>query len=351
VFDKWEVKSNTKDKKVNISSKTKSSMNLLVEKCDCTITATYKDAEGKQYGVNVLTADGKGTYSQQFAFENSSVDVTAPAPTTAYTVFDHWETNDESAVEDINANSTKVNVTDKDVKLTPVYKQVDTPTFEVKVVTGEGGNGESTGAGYYVEGDKVEISAAIPKEGYMFSHWENKDTYGIGAGVLLENEYYWNTTFDMVDRYAAIPEKMFDEGVTLAFAGGNDKAESVYTAKSKFDSSPSVAAAGVTHSDQAYAVVKNYGEAVKDCLENFNGGAVISANCATDGIYVDGLGENTDEEKAVKESVDKVYKELADGKLTPILAEGGAGYDFCKAFSEKKMSKCLTLNGWFVDVK
>lgn len=354
VFDKWEVKSNTKgvkDKKVNISSKTKSSMNLLVEKCDCTITATYKDAEGKQYGVNVLTADGKGTYSQQFVAENSSVDVTAPAPTTAYTVFDHWETNDESAVEDINANSTKVNVTDKDVKLTPVYKQVDTPTFEVKVVTGEGGNGESTGAGYYVEGDKVEISAAIPKEGYMFSHWENKDTYGIGAGVLLENEYYWNTTFDMVDRYAAIPEKMFDEGVTLAFAGGNDKAESVFTAKSKFDSSPSVVSAGVTHSDQAYAVVKNYGEAVKDCLENFSGGAVISANCATDGIYVDGLGENTDEEKAVKESVDKVYKELADGKLTPILAEGGAGYDFCKAFSEKKMSKCLTLNGWFVDVK
>ena len=55
--------------------------------------------------------------------------------------------------------------------------------------------------------------------------------------------------------------------------------------------------------------------------------------------------------KAVKESVDKVYKKLADGKLTPILAEGGAGYDFCKAFSEKKMSKCLTLNGWFVDVK
>ncbi len=51
------------------------------------------------------------------------------------------------------------------LKLTPVYKQVDTPTFEVKVVTGEGGNGESTGAGYYVEGDKVEISAAIPKEG------------------------------------------------------------------------------------------------------------------------------------------------------------------------------------------
>ncbi|MDE6155804.1 MAG: BMP family ABC transporter substrate-binding protein, partial [Eubacterium sp.] len=62
VFDKWEVKSDTsgvKDKKVNISSKTKESMNLLVEKCDCTITATYKDIEGTSYYVDVMTADGK----------------------------------------------------------------------------------------------------------------------------------------------------------------------------------------------------------------------------------------------------------------------------------------------------
>ena len=39
VFDKWVVKSDTegvKDSKVNISSDKKSSMNLLVEKCDCT---------------------------------------------------------------------------------------------------------------------------------------------------------------------------------------------------------------------------------------------------------------------------------------------------------------------------
>mgnify|MGYP001375706228 CR=1 FL=1 len=38
-------------------------MNLLVEKCDCTITATYKDAEGAQYDVQVLGADGKSVYS------------------------------------------------------------------------------------------------------------------------------------------------------------------------------------------------------------------------------------------------------------------------------------------------
>ena len=80
----------------------------------------------------------------------------------------------------------------------------------------------------------------------MFSHWENKDSYGVGTGIAIENEYYWNTSFDMVDRYASIPEKMFDEGVTLVFAGGNDKEESAYTANYKFDASPSVVAAGVS---------------------------------------------------------------------------------------------------------
>lgn len=183
----------------------------------------------------------------------------------------------------------------------------------------------------------------------MFSHWENKDSYGVGTGIAIENEYYWNTSFDMVDRYASIPEKMFDEGVTLVFAGGNDKEESAYTAKYKFDASPSVVAAGASHSDQAYAVVKNYSEAVQDCLKDFNGGTVISANCSTDGIYVDGLADGTDEEKAIKESVDNVYKALANGKITPSRCEGGAGYEFCKSFSEKKLSNCFTLNGWFVD--
>ncbi len=64
------------------------------------------------------------------------------------------------------------------------------------------------------------------------------------------------------------------------------------------------------------------------------------------------LAKTQTKKKLLKKVLIKfIEKELADGKLTPILAEGGAGYDFCKAFSEKKMSKCLTLNGWFVDVK
>ena len=59
--------------------------------------------------------------------------------------------------------------------------------------------------------------------------------------------------------------------------------------------------------------------------------------------------DGTDEEKAIKESVDNVYKALANGKITPSRCEGGAGYEFCKSFSEKKLSNCFTLNGWFVD--
>ena len=44
VFDHWEVKSDTdgvKDSKVNLSTKSKTTTNLLVEKCDATITAVY----------------------------------------------------------------------------------------------------------------------------------------------------------------------------------------------------------------------------------------------------------------------------------------------------------------------
>ncbi len=59
VFDKWETKSNTdgvKDSKVNLSTKSKPETNLLVEKCDATITAVYKEAESATYPVTVMNA-------------------------------------------------------------------------------------------------------------------------------------------------------------------------------------------------------------------------------------------------------------------------------------------------------
>ncbi len=349
VFDKWEVKSNTegvKDSKVNISSKSKPSMNLLVEKCDCTITATYKDADFKQYAV-VVAKEGESISNTIYAAENSQCDIKAPVAD-ENKIFDHWESSVADVVEDVNAAQTKVNVTNQDITLTAVYKLSDTPTFNVTVETGEGGdtaNYASTGSGSYMAGDIVEIAAAVPLDGYMFSHWENTDAYGEGTGIAMENEYYWNTSFEMVDRYAAICESMYNDGATAIFTGGNDKSDSAFTAKGNFDYNLNVIDAGAQNSNAYSTIVKNYGEAVKDCLADFKGGTVTASNCKTDGIYATFVSDDDD----VKAEYDAVYKALADGKLTPFRAEGGAGYDFCKAFVERNASKCLTLNGWFLE--
>lgn len=347
VFDKWEFKSDTdgvKDKKVNISSKTKSSMNLLVEKCDCTLTAVYKDIEGDYYSVKTMSADGSTVELEQSVSANDECYITAPvAPENM--VFDRWECSVKDAVEDVNSASAKINEVTSDITVTPVYKFSDVPTFNITVETGEGGDGVSTGSGSYVAGDVVTVAAAVPKDGYMFSHWENVGADGQSTGIAMENEYYWNTTFEMVDLYSAVCESMYDHGATMIFAGGNSKADSAYTAKWNFDFDLGVISAGENNKDSYSTIVNNYGEAVKDCLADFKGGTVISANCATDGIYATFV---SDDEK-VQKNYEAIYKALADGEIKPVLAEGGAGYDFCKAFTENNMSDCLTLNGWFIE--
>lgn len=349
VFDHWEVKSDTegvKDKKVNISSKTKDSMNLLVEKCDCTITAVYKDIEGDYKSVTVAKAPELSyVYNQYFVKVGEGISVKAPVAE-AGMLFDHWETDADLGDTDLTSKEIWVEVNDNDISLYPVYKVSDVPTFNVTVVTGEGGDGASTGSGSYVAGDTVSVAAAVPKDGYMFSHWENVGADGQSTGIAMENEYYWNTTFEMVDRYAAVCESMYDHGATMIFAGGNSKADSAYTAKWNFDFELGVISAGENNKDAYTTIVKNYGEAVKDCLTDYKGGTVISENCATEGIYATFVSENEE----IQKNYDEIYKALADGKITPVLAEGGAGYDFCKAFVENNMSDCLTLNGWFVEV-
>ncbi|MDE6470490.1 MAG: BMP family ABC transporter substrate-binding protein [Eubacterium sp.] len=347
VFDKWVVKSDTsgvKDKKVNISSKTKESMNLLVEKCDCTITATYKDIEGTSYFVDVMTADGKEVARTYNVGENGECWITAPAAP-ADMVFDHWELSASVAIEDENAAATAVKEINENVKLTPVYKISEVPTFNLTVVTGEGGNGESTGSGSYMKGDNITLVSAPPMEGYMFSHWENADAYGNSTGIAMENEYNYSTTFEMVDRYASICDAMYNHGVSAIFTGGNSKAEAAFTSKWDFDYDLSVIAAGQNDKNAYTTIVKNYGEAVKDCLNNYQGGSVTLANCATDGIYATFVSDNDD----IKAQYDEIYKALADGKITLTQAQGGAGYDFCKMYNEQKPSKCLTLDGWFLE--
>lgn len=347
VFDKWVVKSDTdgvKDKKVNISSKTKESMNLLVEKCDCTITATYKDIEGTSYYADVMTVDGKEVARTYNVGENGECWITAPAAPENM-VFDHWESSVSVAIEDENAAATSVKEINENVKLTPVYKTSNVPTFNLKVVTGDGGNGESTGSGSYMKGDSVTLVSAPPMEGYMFSHWENADAYGNSTGIAMENEYNYSTTFEMVDRYASICDTMYNHGVSAIFTGGNSKAESAFTSKWDFDYDLNVIAAGQKDKNAYTTIVKNYGEAVQDCLNDYQGGSVTLASCATDGIYATFVSENED----IKAQYDEIYKALADGKITLTQAQGGAGYDFCKMYNEQKPSKCLTLDGWFLE--
>ncbi len=347
VFDHWEVKSDTdgvKDSKVNISSKTKESMNLLVEKCDCTITAVYKEIEGTYYTVEVMSNDGESVEAAYNAYEGGSCAVTAPvAPEDM--VFDHWECSIADAVEDVNSASTNVSVGTSNIVLTPIYEYSKEPTFNITVVTGEGGSGESTGSGSYVAGDVVEVKAAVPEDGYMFSHWENADAYNQGTGISMDNEYYWDTTFEMVDRYAAVCETMFDNGVTAIFGGGNSKADSVFTARWNFDYDLNVITAGPNNGDAYTTIVKNYGEAVKDCLADFKGGSISVADCSTDGIYASYVSD--DEE--IQASYDEVYSALADSSVELISVQKSAGYDFCKYYNEKKLSKCLTLKGMFVE--
>lgn len=346
VFDKWEVKSDTegvKDSKVNISSENDASMNLIAEKCDCTLTATYKDADGA-YNVDVMSADGSEVYSTVSVEENGECSITAPVAEDNM-VFDHWQTDASVEIEDETSASTTVRNINDNVKLIPVYSASEEPTFNIEVVTGEGGNGESTGSGSYVAGDLVTVVSAPPADGYMFSHWENVDAYGNQTGIAMDNEYNYSATFEMTDRYAAICDTMFNHGVTTIFTGGNGKADSAFTSKGDYDCDLNIITAGAKNNDAYFTVVKNYGEAVKDCLREFKGGSIVTSGCATDGLYLSFVSDDED----VQKQYDEMYKNLASGKMPLIQAQGGAGYDFCEMYNKEKPSKCLTLNGWFLE--
>lgn len=356
VFDHWEVKSNTKgvkDKKVNISSKKDSTMNLLVGDCDCTITAVWADAD--TIPIKIMQPDGKTLYREVNVSKDSTNWITAPAAESGK-VFDKWETEDESVLEDVNGSSTNVSVADKGITLVPTYKNSDTPTFDVTVENG-------TGSGSYVAGDTVNLIADPPKDGYMFYKWENIDNQGLSTGIAMDNEYNYNTSFEMVDRYSSIVEKMYDDGVTMMFAGGNANSDSIFTASTNFDYQVWTFGSGTDQGgkDNCYAsVVNDYGAAVKLCLEGYKGGSILSAGCNNNCIYVTGknveeyqLGENgnpakdKDGNRIKNNDYNKdyatVYNALAAGMINPISVQSGGDVRKVSA------SKCLSLNYWIVD--
>lgn len=353
VFDHWEVKSNTegvKDKKVNISHKKRSSMNLLVGDCDCTITAVWADAE--TVPVTVTAADGITAYAVSNVQPNTTAWVTAP-PAEQGMVFDHWECADENAVKSLNSKGTEVAVGDSAVILKPVYTASDKPTFTVTVENG-------TGSGSYVTDEEINLVANPPEEGYMFYKWENADTDGNNVGIAMDNEFDYTTSFKMVDRFAGIAEKMVNSGTQVMFGGGNPLSDSLFTASYGYDYPVFVYGSGYDESSKGNcfaSVVNDYGAAVKLCLESFQGGSFLNASCANNCIYVTGKSINQyqlDENGEVKtdkdgksvpdsnysEAYQTIYQALAGGdlQLSPAVSAAAAiaGLD----------TACLTVNYW-----
>lgn len=346
VFDHWDYRSDTegiKDKKVNVSSPKKPEINLIIEECDCTLTAVYKDAESATYPVTVMKADNSAVYSEQFAQAGGSINVVAPVAESGF-VFDHWEinTNAEGVIDDINAKDTWVHLVDgvENITLTPVYEVSKNPTYTVNVVTGEGGNGEAVGSGSYVTGDKVTLEAPVPQEGYVFSHWSNADSNGYATGILIQNEYFPYTSFDMVNRVQGIAEDMYDEGVSIIFAGGNSECNVVADATWNYSYDKlGIGAENWQNGWDHYftTMMRDYGSAVKACLEEFKGGFTYVGDCSNNGIY------STTVDKEYQQQYDEVYKALADGKIHTVQVAPGA--DVRLSYT----SNCLSLDYWIYD--
>ncbi len=342
-FDHWEVKSDTegvKDKKVNISSDKKSSMNLLVGDCDCTITAVYKDVD--TVAINVINKNDSSIYNTYNVEKDSTTSVTAPAADSGM-VFDHWECDDETTVEDVNSASTNVTVKSGDVAVTPIYVKSDTPTFDVTVENG-------SGSGSYRSGDQISVVADPPKDGYMFYKWENVDSQGLSTGIAMSNEYCYTTDFEMIDRYSSIAETMYDNGTQVIFGGGNSQADSIFTATWKI--SHQVYGFGYGYDQSSMdnclsSVVTDYRVAVINALKDYKGGTQYEGNCSNNCLYVvdmstqktykDNDGNEVDD-KNYNEKYANVFNELANGTI-----KINSPTDDIRTVVN---SKCMTLNYW-----
>ncbi len=356
VFDHWEAKSDTKgvkDKKVNISSKKDPSMNLLIGDCDCTITAVWADA--KTVPVTVTAADGATAAQVLNVPENSNAWIEAPAAENGM-VFDHWESSMEDIVEDVQSKGTNVKVGNQAVAVTPVYRESEVPTFNLMVENG-------TGTGSYVTGDIIKVVADAPEEGYMFYKWENVDNQGLSTGIAMDNEYCYHAEFEMVDRYASIVEKMYDEGCQVVFAGGNSVSDSIFVAADSFDYNVYTFGSGIDEGSKSKciaSVVTDYGNAIKLALKDYKGGSIFTGDCSNDCIYVTGKSVNEFElesdgtpktDKKGNKIEDKNYsadyastiKKLNDGSIKLINVQKGAD------LKSVVNSKCLTFNYWVVE--
>lgn len=324
VFDKWVCTSNTEgvsDRSISITSSTDMESSLIVDNASCTIEATYRDADGQTYALNVENGSGSGYYT-----EGTSCTIKAD-PAASGMRFDHWEVSDGVNIEDVNASQTELEMPAAQVEVKAVYVESPVPVFDVKVIGG-------SGSGAYAEGDSVRVVADEAAEGYRFSHWASYDAYGNEVGVLFDNEYYFDATFTMPNRYEGLAEKMFNTGVTCIYTGGNDSANAVFNASGYYDFAIDVIGSEVDCSGNtncAFSTIKEFGNMAYSSLKDFRGGDMVTAGCAEDAISLTGLNiQNREQiEKSDPTTVDvhneqvetfdnnykTAYELLADGKV------------------------------------
>lgn len=143
---------------------------------DASIIAYYDDKLG--YPI-VLSTDGNGLLESNYteSYEGREIELTA-TPNPGYE-FSHYEV----VKGNITITDNKFIMPNEAVEIKAIFNLKD---YDVVVI---GGNG----SGVYQMGNTVTIKAADALEGKEFDKWESAD------GIIFDNEYDMETTFEMID--------------------------------------------------------------------------------------------------------------------------------------------------------
>ena len=175
-FDKWEVEGLD----TTGMDLTKTEIKFQMPAGDVTFKATYLTIEKFE----IVVVDG--TKDKEVAKAGETVTITAnPAPTGK--VFDKWTCETAGVtIEFKNATSSKTTfvMPASNIKIQAHFRAVDDkPSVEIKV---EGG----TGAGTYIQGESITVTANDPAEGKVFKGWKDES----GKIVSTDKSYTFKVT-------------------------------------------------------------------------------------------------------------------------------------------------------------
>ncbi|MBS7281605.1 MAG: hypothetical protein KIH09_17465, partial [Candidatus Freyarchaeota archaeon] len=142
----------------------------------------------------IATIEGEGWYYE-------STQVTIGAPIVPNYKFQYWDIDSVPQSSEINPITIQMNAPHA---LTAHYAQI--PTYTLTIIATEGGTTDpSPGTYTYPEGFLVHVRA-IPKTGYIFSHWELD---GINVGSITITTVIMNNNHVLRAVFAAAPRGWF----------------------------------------------------------------------------------------------------------------------------------------------